>query len=150
MIRIDFSTTPESDLPEKRLKNLALHSEADLRYGFFQRAIYLEIGGVKFLDGGGYALLDFMSTLSYTLKELRDDGKTVIDFSENSGKIFIARDGEALRFNSSWGISATCGIIEYPQAVIDFIERGVSDLLSEYPELKDHLTLSKIIRSVAD
>ncbi|MEB8340167.1 hypothetical protein [Streptomyces endophyticus] len=118
--------------------DLAALTATDLRYGFFEYPVDLTVEGHAFLSASRPPLIDIMFSLGHSLQILHTDGKTEIDFTENTYVIHLQLVGDQVRFTSTRGVPTpppSSSLDSYTSEVRSFIANGLEYLEAQYPAL---------------
>ncbi|GAA3273483.1 hypothetical protein GCM10020218_018250 [Dactylosporangium vinaceum] len=129
-----------------RQVDLASVSEMDLRYEYFWSRVRLVADETDLTAGWGKVpLLDFAATLATMADSLTRSGVGVMDLTESAATLTFVRRGDLVDVHDAQRRSvATCGTAELLAAVKAFVDKVMTTLSEDHPEI----ALNKFFRDL--
>ncbi|RSN04692.1 hypothetical protein DMH25_20975 [Streptomyces sp. WAC 01325] len=147
-----FDAGSMAELTKQQADRLAVTSEMNLRYAYFQADIEFSASGIEREVFRRTPVLDFMFCLLLAAQHVKASEEGTISFTENDMTIKIEPAGETemsgdrrLAVVRSWDPRVgECTMSELIQGVALFAESGMADILARYPAFEQNPTRSKL------
>lgn len=136
MVTLDYKLA-EDELAKLASFNFAELTLTDLDYYLFCGDVFFRIDGVDFDTPWGWIpLLNHCVRMCLVTMELRNDGRAVLEFTENEATISFELQGNQVAIAASFvDASASVSIQELREAVTAFSEKLLRELVMRWPAL---------------
>ncbi|EHM24789.1 MULTISPECIES: hypothetical protein [Streptomyces] len=133
-------------LREQRKMNLAKADLVDLCYSCFGGDLTLQVDGVDFsiATGGGVQILDFAVEFFTVGRSVATGNSGRIEFAGMADEIYVTLSGESVKVSSNYTEEiAQVTQQQFIQAGRTFLTKVLTDLATQYPELKSNRGIKK-------
>jgi hypothetical protein len=132
--------------------DLGAVNEMDLRYEYFWSQIEFIVDGTDIgYQWGSVPLLDFAASLKVALGSIARRERAEIDFTENSTRVSILRNGDLVGFGGAGlRIPLACQMSELSNAGRAFFEKITLTLSVRYPGIRQNEFFKKLTAGFGD
>ncbi|MGW2964404.1 hypothetical protein ACWDGI_38905 [Streptomyces sp. NPDC001220] len=151
MLNISFEPRSVREPKSKQLDRLAVASEMDLRYEYFETDVSLTVKEFGTEEFPGTPLLDFAFSLLSAAQDVRNGGTGRVTFTESDVIIQFQPADRVVTVMRSWDeVPGKCEIGEFISCVIKFCSDALEYIVRSYPEFQENPARVKLGGVIAE